>query len=322
LSLEMTRKKALLIGINYYGSSHQLKGCINDCMNIKDFLVRERGFSPAQRDMVILTDAPENRGTPFYPTVANLMAAFNWLATYNKPGDSIWLSYSGHGSQVRDPDGDRGSGLDDTICPVDFEQNGQITSDTLHKAIVSPMNPRCRLTILFDCCHSGSAVELPYVFRPDADGRVNLVNQVKQGIHLFTSASQIIRGGLTVDKVHDVQELIGGARSFFHSLQHPPKPADEQGLAQEDFVEDWANEGKDVWMFSGCSDEQTSADTSMQGLATGAMSWAFINTMRSHPQQSYIQVLQNTRAMLQSRFSQIPQLSVGGKYDLNQPVWL
>jgi metacaspase-1 len=67
-------------------------------MNIKDFLVRERGFSPAQRDMVILTDAPENRGTPFYPTVANLMAAFNWLATYNKPGDSIWLSYSGHGS--------------------------------------------------------------------------------------------------------------------------------------------------------------------------------------------------------------------------------
>lgn len=94
----MPRRKALIIGINYFGSSHQLNGCINDAFNVREYLVRERGFSPDQRDMVMLTDAPENRGTPFFPTGANMLAAFKWLVTYNNPGDSLWLSYSGHGS--------------------------------------------------------------------------------------------------------------------------------------------------------------------------------------------------------------------------------
>ena len=70
----MPRKKALLIGINYYGTKHQLNGCINDAMNLREYLVRDHSFSAAQQDMVMLTDAPENRGTPLEPTVANMMA--------------------------------------------------------------------------------------------------------------------------------------------------------------------------------------------------------------------------------------------------------
>ena len=121
------RKKALLIGINYHGSSHELKGCVNDSLHMRDFLVRERGFSPDPGDMVMLTDVPQNRGTPFEPIGANMMAAFRWLVTGNRPGDSVFLSYSGHGGrssappmqhisdlprtgQVPDPDGDRDSG--------------------------------------------------------------------------------------------------------------------------------------------------------------------------------------------------------------------
>lgn len=139
----------------------------------------------------------------------------------------------------------------------------------LHKVIVSPLNPRCRLTILFDCCHSGSAVELPYVFRPDAEGRVNLVNNVKEGISLAKEASDLLHGGFSMEKIHDVQSLIGRGTSLLHRFTRPETSSDESGLADENFVEDWRNEGKDVWMFSGCADDQTSADTSMQGLATG-----------------------------------------------------
>lgn len=97
----MPRKKALIIGINYFGTSHQLKGCINDAMNVREYLVRERGFSPDPNDMVILTDDPKNMRTPFYPTGANMMAAFRWLVSSNNAGDSLWLSYSGHGSTFR-----------------------------------------------------------------------------------------------------------------------------------------------------------------------------------------------------------------------------
>lgn len=98
----MVRRKALIIGINYTGSQHQLNGCINDAMNVRRFLVEDRGFSPNEHDMVLMTDDRRNYGTPFWPSGANMMAAFQWLTSYNQPGDILWLSYSGHGGQVRD----------------------------------------------------------------------------------------------------------------------------------------------------------------------------------------------------------------------------
>lgn len=95
----MPRKKALIIGINYFGSENELHGCINDATNLRDFLVNDRGFSDRSQDMVVMTDAPENEGTPFWPSGENMLAAFRWLTSYNEAGDSVWLSYSGHGGK-------------------------------------------------------------------------------------------------------------------------------------------------------------------------------------------------------------------------------
>ena len=155
------------------------------------------------------------------------------------------------------------------------------------------MNPEARLTILFDCCHSGSACELPFVYRPDADGNINLVDTLKKGLALVKDAERLVRGGLSPRSIDDAKVLLGGATDFFHSLSHRGEDGgapEDDGLAGESFAEDWASEGKDVWMFSGCADEQTSADTSIAGQATGAMSWAFMGTMREQPGQSYIDV--------------------------------
>lgn len=159
----------------------------------------------------------------------------------------------------------------------------------LHRLIISPMNPYARLTILFDCCHSGSAVELPYIYRPDADGNVNLVNNIKEGVNLAMEASNLLQGGFSMDRLDDARSFVAEAATFFHSLHHRPE-ADEHGLVDEGFHEGWRNEAKDAWMFSGCADDQTSADTSIRGRATGAMSWAFMNVMRGNPQQSYLDV--------------------------------
>lgn len=95
-----------------------------------------------------------------------------------------------------------------------------------------------------------------------------MVNTVKRGASLLMATSELLHGGFSVDKVQNTRELISGAKSFFRGLRNPQR-ADENGLADENFVEDWRNEGKDVWMFSGCADGQTSADTSMAGAATG-----------------------------------------------------
>jgi len=131
------------------------------------------------------------------------------------------------------------------------------------------MIPQARLTILFDCCHSGSAVELPFVYRPDSSGQVNLMDNVKQGLSLVSAANNLIQGGFSMRKVNDAKMLLGGAKSFFSSFQHRNEPVNEHGLGEERFMEDWKGEGRDVWMFSGCADNQTSADTAVAGSATG-----------------------------------------------------
>ena len=280
------RRKSLLIGINYTGSKNQLRGCQQDVRNMTQFLI-SRGYPSDEKSMVILTDARQGL---FYPSGRNILAAMDWLVS--EPGTQCFLHYSGHGGQVPDPDGDRESGLDDTIVPVDFEQNGQITSDTLHRRLVSRLPPSSSLFIVFDCCHSGSAVELPFVYRTDEDGNVNLVDSVKKGISLIRAANDLIQGGFSVNKAQDAQQLLAGAKSFFKGLTH--RNDEGEGLQHDDdYQEDWANEGKSVFMFSGCRDDQTSADANIAGANVGAMSWALLETMHrnsNNPNLSYVQV--------------------------------
>lgn len=145
--------------------------------------------------------------------------------------------------------------------------------------------------MIFDCCHSGSAIELPYVYRTDDDGNLNLVDSVKEGFSLISAADNLIQGGFNMNKMQQAKELYAGARTFFKSLKHM---GDDQqqgpGLGEENFAEDWKAEHKFVTMFSGCKDDQTSADANIQGVGMGAMSWAFLQVMRNVQNPSYVQV--------------------------------
>jgi hypothetical protein len=57
----------------------------------------------------------------------------------------------------------------------------------------------------------------------------------------------------------------------------------------------------DCISFSGCKDDQTSADTTEAGKATGAMSYAMIETLSQYPQQSYLQLLNSVRDILRAK---------------------
>lgn len=272
------RRKSLLIGINYYGSRHQLRGCINDVQNVSSFLV-SRGYSSSPKDMVFLTD--ERQG-PYHPTGQNILAAMDWLVS--EPNCACFLHYSGHGGQVPDPNGIRRSGFNDTIVPVDFETRGQLDSSTLHRHLVSRLPSNSTLFVLFDCCHSGSAIELPYVYRSDEDGNINLLDNVQAGMELWSEASHLLQGDFSFAQLGEAAQLFGGARDFFRGIMHQLEDEDSDapnGLAPvHDFAQDWSREGKSVFMFSGCKDSQTSADAVIGGRPSGAMSWAFLETMK------------------------------------------
>ena len=152
------------------------------------------------------------------------------------------------------------------------------------------MNPAARLTIFFDCCHSGSACELPFVYRPDADGNVHHVNTVKKGVELVGAAHKLLKGGVAnPSAVKEAKRLLGGATELFKSLKHRSN-VDEDGLAKEYFEESWEDENKDVWMFSGCRDDQESADAEIDGEWGGPMCAAFLQALRENPRTSYIEV--------------------------------
>ncbi|KAF2875944.1 peptidase C14, caspase domain-containing protein [Massariosphaeria phaeospora] len=310
------RKKSLLIGINYTGSAHALKGCHEDIENIAEFL-SYRGYSGDSRERVTLADLPDvSHNSPYYPTGHNILAAMDWLVS--EPNTTLFLHYSGHGSQIHDVDGNRSTGLDDSIVPVDHEARGQISSTLLHQHLVTNMAPGCTLFILMDCCHSGSAVELPYVYRSDADGNISLMDNLKAGAQLVGSARTLIAGGFSYNKVGEAQQLLAGATSFFRGLKHMGEQEEEGLQGHADFAGQYGSEQKMVTMISGCRDDQTSADARIEGESTGAMTWAFLETMKKEQGPTYAQTLQATRRLLdESNYTQIPQLSSGLDIDLD-----
>lgn len=110
------RTRAVLIGINYTGQKGELNGCVNDVKMMKNFIT-QRGFNDAPSHMRILTDDPQFAHAP--PTARNIIEALEWLVQGAAAGDSLFVHYSGHGSQLPDDNGDEADGYDETLVPVD-----------------------------------------------------------------------------------------------------------------------------------------------------------------------------------------------------------
>ncbi len=65
-----------------------------------------------------------------WPTRQNMFLRFAWLVGEALPGDSLFFSFSGHGSQTVDYSGDEGDGRNETLCPCDFKQVRSVGRDS------------------------------------------------------------------------------------------------------------------------------------------------------------------------------------------------
>jgi hypothetical protein len=282
------KRKALLIGINYFGQRGQLRGCINDVRNMSAYLVEHYGYK--REDMVILTDDQQNPMSQ--PTKQNILRAMHWLVKDAKPNDSLFFHYSGHGGQTKDLDGDEPDGYDEVIYPVDFRQVGHITDDEMHRIMVMPLQAGVRLTAIFDSCHSGTALDLPYIYSTQG---------ILKEPNLAREAGQGLLGALTSYGRGDMNGVASNIMGFFKKAANG-EDAHNRSLATK-------TSPADVIMISGSKDDQTSADANIASQYTGAMSWAFITALKKNPQQSYVQLLNNIRDELATRYTQKPQLS-------------
>ncbi|KAL9683003.1 hypothetical protein QQ045_014815 [Rhodiola kirilowii] len=165
------RKKAVICGISYRFSRHELKGCINDAKCMRFMLINK--FKFPSESIIMLT---EEETDPYkIPTKQNIRMALYWLVQGCQPGDSLLFHYSGHGSRQRNYNGDEVDGYDETLCPLDFETQGMIVDDEINQTIVRPLIPGVRLHAIIDACHSGTVLDLPFLCRMGRSATSSLI---------------------------------------------------------------------------------------------------------------------------------------------------
>ena len=243
-------KKALLVGINYTGTSNELFGCINDVNCIKE-RISTKGFTSINT----ITDLTTKK-----PTKDNILREFKSLLVNSQAGDLLFFLYSGHGSYDLDRNGDEADGYDELIVSSDSKG---ISDDEFKTIIQQNLKQDVTLFAMFDSCFSGTMLDLRYQYMDS----------------------------LNYDKYteNDKQAITVG----------------------------------NVFMISGCADNQTSADSVFNNKANGALTWSLLESLKQKPNDSWRELVKNMRDLLKtSEFTQIPQFSSGSFVNIDTSVFI
>ncbi|TXG53950.1 hypothetical protein EZV62_019206 [Acer yangbiense] len=187
LQSKTPKKRALLCGVSYKNSKHELKGTINDVNNMKDLLINNFGFS--EDNLLILTE--EKYDPKVIPTKNNIEKGLQWLVEGCSDGDSLVFYFAGHGASVDEAlAGDEKDGKDETICPLDFLKEGKILDNYINSTIVGPLKKGVTLHAIVDACHSGTILDLSNVYNLETKNWED--NNPKSGVRKGTD------GGLAI----------------------------------------------------------------------------------------------------------------------------
>lgn len=272
-------KKALLIGINRYKiPGADLRGCVNDVKGIRSVLTKYFGFTG--KDISILTD--------YAATTKAMRDAIARLVKGARKGDILLFHYSGHGSNVPDRNGDEADHRDEILCPTDLDWKDPLLDDWL-RATFDKLPAGVSLTVVMDCCHSGTNTRA--ILPPDAP---LLPRYLPNPWDLMAEESgRKLRG-----------KVRGGLRRS--------RPAQRKS--------DVVNVTIPEVLVTGCRDTQTSADAQIGGTFNGALTYNLVATIKAaNGKLTYRQLHEGTLQRLRrGRFSQVPQLE-GRAVRFDQP---
>jgi metacaspase-1 len=276
-------KRALLIGVNKYQvPGADLRGCVNDVVNVKSVLQDFYGFRP--RDIRLLTDGAAT-GKAMADGVVGLLRSA-------KSGDVLVLHFSGHGSNVPDDDGDEADERDEILCPTDLDWKKPFTDDWLRRTFDKYLKPGVSFTVIMDCCHSGTNTRA--IQPPDA--------KVVQ--RYLPSPWDLVAA-------ESGRALRGKVRTTLHKSR-----------ASSRALSDIVNADLPEVLITGCRDNQTSADAYIGGSFNGALTYSLMAAIRqSRGRLTYRELHERALKQLRKgRFDQVPQLE-GRKTRFDQPLF-
>jgi hypothetical protein len=275
-------KKALLVGCNYLGQNCALEGCINDVRNQKDILVSKFGFKDA--DIKLLTE--DQKGDQTIPNKANILAGLEWLVKGTAEGDTIFFQYSGHGTQT--PSDTEADGQNEAIVPVDvFDAEwpeNLIMDDDLHNFLCDQVPDGVKCICIYDCCHSATMEDL----KVTTDGDKTTVAPSNGDSAPAAKSRSLVPPPHVAKKIKSVR-----------------KASRSRGLISKKLGT------KYIWVYSGCQDNQTSADAFIGGKHQGALSWALGEALKEASfNATYMELIDATKKKLaDGGYSQVPALS-------------
>ena len=233
------------IGLNavdpkhYQGWDGTLAACENDARDMAA-LAHAKGMSTR-----LLLTAKATRKA--------LISGVRNAAQKLKKGDLFFLTYSGHGGQVRDVSGDEADKEDETWCLYD----GEVIDDELHYEL-SRFASGVRILVLSDSCHSGTVTRAAPPLTDPARGNVRsrmmpiaVAQQVYQAHKDFYDKIQLglkKRAGSTASLEPDAALAMVAVSSRRAALVKKFKPV--------------------LILISGCQDNQTSMDGERNGAFT------------------------------------------------------
>ena len=263
-------KRAVLIGINRYQiPGADLRGCVNDVKNLAQALTTHYGFSA--QDITSLTD--------LQATKKAMQSAIQKLVASGKKGDVLLLHYSGHGSNVPDDNGDEADHRDEILCPTNLDWNDPLRDDWLRKTF-NKLRAGVNLTVIMDCCHSGSNTRA--FTPPDAP--------IKE---------RFLPCPLDLIAAESGRKLRGTLRG---QLGKAPRGRKRKGDIVHADIEEM--------LITGCRDTQTSADAHIGGSFNGALTYYLVESMKeANGNLTYRELHQRATAKLKNnQYDQVPQL--------------
>lgn len=271
-------KKALLIGINRYKiPGADLRGCVNDVKNMQAILAQQYGF--AGKDIATLTDLAA--------TTKAMQAAVSKLIRDARKGEVLLLHYSGHGSNVPDANGDEADRRDEILCPTDLDWKKPFLDDWLRKTI-DGLRAGVSLTVIMDCCHSGSNTR---VFLPPDAPRISRYLPSPWDL-VAAESGRKLRGS------------VQGSLRTSTAVKRKKKDIVDVAIAE--------------LLITGCRDTQTSADAHLGGTFNGALTYSLVEVLKKAGGTiSYRQLhAQTLKQLKQEDFDQVPQLEgMATKFD-------